>query len=111
MHTPVEHAVQDNVRAVWRRCCSGVLYCYEVAVDRVGIMCRMQFTVVRAARADNTAAVRHRTRTARAATTTVRAQPVRPLAKEQPWAVKSLSDNPRSNVLTDTYDHSCFLAR
>jgi hypothetical protein len=30
---------------------------------------------------------------------------------KSPWAIKSLSDNPHSNVLKDTYDYSCFLAR
>jgi hypothetical protein len=28
-----------------------------------------------------------------------------------PWAAKSLSDSPHSNMLKDTYDYSCFLAR
>ena len=33
------------------------------------------------------------------------------LGVKSPWAVESLRDSPRSNVLKDIYDYSCFLAR
>ena len=32
-------------------------------------------------------------------------------AVRSPWAAKSLSYSPHSNVLKDIYDYSCFLAR